>query len=268
MLDTIGKKRASALLQSDIIPTYMGGPIKDYSAIGLTRQKADTLASLPHRIILTKDELGQIPLMGFLEALQNLERLLGYRAYVEWAMRFEDGKPCFYILQIARADFKGGLIDFATIPNPIFTGHSVYGFLQNQNFPAIVYCPSDWAVSMLHEFDTAHPEGYVLLYNSSLKYGQIMGLESPLTISTVPHARVIVEIQNRTHARLPISHWAGQIEKTGKVFAVMEDTTHLPDRLKAQMTPYSDSGLLVYDGPVVVNASARQNRLVLSLPPT
>lgn len=259
-----GRNRISALLRSDVTVEYAVGPKRDYSAMGLVALADGILGTVSSRIILNNALLKAIPLQDFFNALQALEQRLGYRAYVEWAVRVENGKPRFTILQIARADLKGGIIDFDAIPNPIFSGHSVYGSVQNKTCPAIAYCSSLWDMDKLRDFDAAHPEGYVLLYNASLKYNQVMGNEGPLTISVIPNATAVIEIQDQVHARPPISHWAGQIEKTGKVFAVMADTTHLPEELRAKMTPHSNGGLLVYERPVVVNASAQQNKMVVS----
>jgi hypothetical protein len=236
--------------------------------MGLTgSQREGVLTVASHRILLEDDWLRQISLMDFLNALQTLEQCLGYRAYVEWALRFEEGQPRFYILQIARADFKGGFIDFASIPNPLFAGHSVYGFQRHHLCPAMVFLPFLDCVDDLRQFDAAHPEGYVLLYRASLKYNNEHTYADPLTIATIPHATAIIEIQDQVHSRLPISHWAGQIEKTGKVFAVMANTSFLPGELRDRMSRSPLSGLLVFDQPVVVNASPRQNKLVVSLKP-
>lgn len=261
-IDGRGSLRISSLLQTDqegyqTKPYYRGRSLADLHSRLVV---VDT-----NLLIIPNDVMNAIPMLDFLDRLKNLECILGYRAYVEWAVRIENGQPQFTILQIARADFKGDIIELEKIANPLFSAHSVYGFRKNERCSAVVYCSSLDDINNLCAFDAAHPEGYVLVYDGDLKYRGGPHSESPLTISVVPHAVAIYEKPGRGHMRLPISHWAGQIEKTGKIFGVMADT-ELPDSLRARMTSYQDSGLLAYDGPVIVNASARQGSSIVSLP--
>lgn len=262
-----GQKRISSLLRSDVIVKYIVGPKRDYSAMGLTdSQREGVLTAASHRIILADDLLKQIPLIDFLNALQTLEQRLGYRAYVEWALRFEDDQSRFYIVQVARAELSPVMIDFAAIPHAILSGHSVYGAAKDQVCPAIVYYEGG-DLNALYRFDQEHPQGYVLLYPASLKSRRDFRPSDVLPISAVRNAQAIIEVPNVTHAATPISHWRGQIEKSGKVFAVLADHTLLPPQIRAAMTQYADNITTIsLEQPVIVNASARQNRLVVSLP--
>ena len=82
--------------------------------------------------------------------------------------------------------------------------------------------------------------------------------DARLEYHQINNASVVIELPDAEHADNPISHWRGQLDLTQKLFGVLNGK-----RFDLDSWRKTNQGLIVYDDPVRVLASERQNRMIV-----
>lgn len=200
---------------------------------------------------------------SFFEMINAMEKELGSPQYFEWAMTVENGEPVYWINQIAEVSKKMDLLDFTDLGQVLFCGHTVTGSgIQTCDKVAVCWNPED--VRRLHEFNREN-SNYALIFSSRMTTAA-MSSYSPLTYADFSNATVFLEIQDTRHTGDPLSHLGGQLDMTGKFFAVLDYSGEFhPDwKLFESREKKLPDGFKIYDGSVRVISSERQNMLVMS----
>lgn len=209
-----------------------------------------------------KRDFAETNLTNFFEMIEQLEQRIGKSQYFEWAMTIEKHQPKFWILQIADIDKRLDIFDFGIKGEVFLSGHTVTGS-GDKICNKIVTCwnPSD--VAALYEFNQ-HNKDYVLVFSSRLTTCN-RGQADKLAYGDFSNASVLLEIQDAAHTGDPIAHLGGQLDMSGKFFAVLDySDENRPKWEKLKLKTIKEHGLEVYQDKVSVLASESQGKLIVS----
>jgi hypothetical protein len=257
-------KRGSVLVPRD--QRNLKPPTNYYGKAIIPKANRSGDSPAEYATISFEGDLGQdfkkINLTTFFEMIENLEKQIGNPQYFEWVMTIEGNEPKYWITQIADINKRADVLDFNVEGENIFFGFSVTG-TGNKNCTKIVYCKNPGDIALLRDFNKKNTN-YVLFFSSRLTTRALEGVDK-LNYNDFNNAAVLVEIPDAPHLEDPLAHLNGQLEMTGKFFAVLDSVQpnnwSLFGRLSKQ-----EGGLTVYPGQVSVLASASQNRLVINRP--
>ena len=193
-------------------------------------------------------------------AMGQMEQVFRKPQYFEWAMTVEAGKPAFWIVQIADVDKKLDLMDFENFGRVMFMGHTVTG-TGIKEASKVVNCWNPDDIDPLNRFNREN-KNYVLIFSSRLTSAG--GARNRLGYSDFSNASVFLEIQDAHHIGDPVAHLGGQLDMTGKLFAVLDyDAEVPPDWDLFSDGEQQEHDLPVYNGKIKVIGSERQNKLVV-----
>ncbi len=217
----------------------------------------DTSIDYPNDI---KQVLYDLNLTPVFSAMGRMEQTFGKPQYFEWAMTAENGKPAFWIVQIADVDKKLDLMDFENFGRVMFMGHTVTGTGIKES-SKIVNCWNPDDIYPLNRFNRENKD-YVLIFSSRLT--SVGGARDRLGYGDFSNASVFLEIQDAHHIGDPVAHLGGQLDMTGKLFAVLDyDAEVPPDWDLFRDGEQQEHDLPVYNGRIKVIGSERQNKLVV-----
>jgi len=254
--------RKSALLQTD--GTFLSGEYSSIAFFPATKyspaEVSPTYIRLEDSIRRTFEEIRLFPLF---EMMERMEEAFGRPQYFEWAMTLEDGKPRYWITQVADISKKLDMMDFEDLGDVLLMGHTVTGTGTKECY-RIANCWNPDDIDRLHEFNQRNVN-YVLLYPSRLTSSIVRREFRQLQYGDFNNASVFLEIQDANHSGDPVAHLGGQLDMTGKLFGVLDRDAEIPPQWdKFHAKEIEIGGLRVYDGKVRVIASERQNRIVVS----
>ena len=249
-------KRKSALLRTDsylgLNDSYSG---KAYHAPDKWTKGGVYRTSLDFKEAGLDDAFRELNLNPLFEMMKRMEDVFGKPQYFEWDMILENGKPKYWITQIADVNKKLDVMDFEDLGDIIFMGHTVTGTGVEECYK-IANCWNPDNIDPLYDFNQNHRD-YVLLFSSRLTTG---GGGGYLHYSAFSNASVFLEITGD-----PIAHSEGLLDITGKLFAVLDYHAEVPPQWdKFQEKVRDEGGISVYQGKVKVVASERQNKMVVS----
>jgi len=188
-------------------------------------------------------------------AMKKMERAFKKPQYFEWAMTAENGKPVFWIIQIADVDKKLDLVDFENSGEVIFTGHTVTGNgVKEASKIVVCYYPDD--VGQLDKFNKENKD-YILIYSGNLTCS-VWKKEKLLNYRNFSNASVLLEIQRSTHSENPLSHFDGQLDMTGKFFGVLYNDPKIPSGKYLEKIYFN-----VHQGNFKIIVSENQNKIVI-----
>ncbi len=220
---------------------------------------ADTSFDYPRDIDSTLHDLNLIP---FFENMTKMEKRFGKPQYFEWAMTVEQGKPVYWIIQIADVNKKLDIMDFGDFGTVLFMGHTVTGTgIKESSIIANCWNPDD--VARLHRFNKDNKD-YVLVFSSRMTSRG--GANIQLSYSDFSNASVFLEIQDAQHTGDPVAHLGGQLDMTGKLFGVLDYDAEVPPNW--DLYHNGEEGpdeLSVFRGKIKTIASERQNKMVVYL---
>jgi hypothetical protein len=205
------------------------------------------------------DDLNMIPLFQMME---DMEKRFAGPQYFEWALTIEDGKPRWWIAQIADIDLKLDSMDFDVNMKPIAEAHSVIG-TGDTVCNDVVHCWNQDDIRDLSQYNQEH-SGYVLVYPSRLTTLMARGYIRTLSYYDVSNAAVLIEIQDAKHSSDPIAHFGGQLDMTKKFFGVVNykgDVRPKWDNMPSRTRHLGE--LRIIEGAFRVISSEKQNRLVI-----
>lgn len=223
---------------------YLRGGV-EYKSMGLFRNKDFTNLSM----------------LPFFEMMSRMETVFGKPQYFEWAMTIENGKPKYWILQIADVNKKIDNIDFEDYGQVLFMAHTVTGSgIRNCNKIATCWNISD--IEALNKFNKKN-KGYILIYSSRLTTSNSDSAGN-FKYEDFSNAGVLLEIQDAPHSENPVSHFGGQVEVTRKLFGVLDYHAEVPpDFEELRLGQHDEEGLKVYEGEIKVVASEKKDKMVL-----
>lgn len=253
-------KRGSALLRTDRSGMSDGYSATAYFPSTSYRKQAEIAPTSIYLEGELRRAFGDINLLPLFSMTEKMESLMGKPQYFEWAMTFENGKPVYWITQIADVSKRLDLIDFENLGEVLLMGHTVTGSgIKECSKIANCWNPDD--VPRLNRFNETNKD-YVLLYSSRLTSAGV-GINRKLRYGDFSNASVFLEIQDAQHLGNPVAHLGGQLDLTGKLFAVLDYDAEVPPNWdKLHNGELDEEGLRVYQGDVKVVSSERQNRLV------
>lgn len=201
-----------------------------------------------------------VSLNDIFSSMASIERRLEIPQYVEWAVTIENGKPQWWLLQIADVHPKMDAVGFGD-ENIVLECQEVTGTGVKEAYK-IVTCQSSDDASRVAQFNKEN-KNYVLMYSSRMT----TDLNSRrLRYEDVSNASVFIEKVDGAHASSPISHWQGQLERTGKFLGVLDyHGANPPNWEKLEARKIEELGLEVYDHHVTVTASEKQDRMQVTL---
>lgn len=204
------------------------------------------------------DEVDLLPLF---EMMKRMEDAFGRPQYFEWAMTTSKGKPKYWMLQIADVDKKLDVLDFGDLGEVLFSGHSVTGS-GIKECDKIAYCIDYWQIESLRKFNQRNND-YVLLYSGKLTKGAPV---AEMNYEHYSNASVFIESPDSFHDEEPIDHLRGQMDLTGKLFAILDrGSVRMQQWRKFKTRLINENELQVYRGKVRIIGSEMQNRLVVSV---
>ena len=193
-------------------------------------------------------------------AMGQMEQTFKKPQYFEWAMTVENGKPVFWIIQIADVDKKLDLMDFENFGKVMFMGYTVTG-TGIKEASKIVKCWNPDDIDRLNRFNRGNKD-YVLIFSSRLT--SLDGARSHLGYGDFSNASVFLEIQDAHHMGDPVAHLGGQLDMTGKLFGVLDYDAEVPPAWDLfRKDEQEEEELQVYQGKIKVIGSERQNKLVV-----
>lgn len=217
----------------------------DYKSMGLFRDKGFSNLNMP----------------PFFEMISQMEAVFAKPQYFEWAMTIEEGKPKYWILQIADVNKKIDNIDFEGYGQVLFMAHTVIGS-GIRNCDKIVACLNTSDIKALNEFNRKN-KGYILIYPSRFTTSN-SDYAGNFRYENFSNAGVLLEIQDAPHSENPVSHFGGQVEITRKLFGVLDYHAKVPpDFDKLRLGQCDEGGLRVYRGQIKVVASEEKGKMVL-----
>ncbi len=201
-----------------------------------------------------------LKLLPFFDMMKRMEDAFATPQYFEWAVTVEEGKPQWYILQIADVAPKTDIFEFGADGDVIFDCHTVTGSGMTEA-TKIFNCWNPDDVGPLYEFNQ-HNDGYVLLFSSRLTTEGALGRIRQLEYADFSNASVFVEIQDAVHTGDPVAHLGGQLDETGKLFGVLNfNSHHSPNFDLLRSREQDEYGSRVYQGKVKAIASEAQDRM-------
>lgn len=204
--------------------------------------------------------LNSVNFLPVFSSMQQMEQIFGKPQYFEWAMTTEAGRPVFWIVQIADVNQNVDSMEFGNFGHVMFEGHTVTGTGEKEA-TKIVDCWNSTDIDALHQFNQ-HNQGYVLLFSSRVT--RRVGTDRKLGYSDFSNASVFLEIQDAHHVGDPVAHLGGQLDMTGKLFAVLDyDAENPPDFDMFHKRGQTEDGLRVFHGQIKVIASEKKNRMVV-----
>lgn len=193
-------------------------------------------------------------------AMGQMEQTFKKPQYFEWAMTVENGKPVFWIIQIADVDKKLDLMDFENFGKVMFMGYTVTG-TGIKEASKIVKCWNPDDIDRLNRFNRGNKD-YILIFSSRLT--SLDGARSHLGYGDFSNASVFLEIQDAHHMGDPVAHLGGQLDMTGKLFGVLDYDAEVPPAWDLfRKDEQEEEELQVYQGKIKVIGSERQNKLVV-----
>lgn len=225
-----------------------------------------------------KSRYQEVNFLPFFENLQLLEDAFGKSQYVEFALTLEDSGSAFWITQIADANRKLDSFDFENSGTPFIEAENVTGSGVIEA-DTVVLCRNSGMLDQLKKFNDKE-RGYVLIYWANMiaggmsNYarrvgGERSGGERSLEYADLSNASVIIEIQNAAHGKDPISHFGGQMEASGKLFATtdmsMKDMDFWDTWYSFWGGAKNEEILNVVSKNVRIVADEKQNRMVVTI---
>jgi hypothetical protein len=195
------------------------------------------------------------------EKIEKMEEAFKQPQYFEFATTLHEGKPRYWITQIADVDKKLDFFDFANLGKVVLEGKNVIGSdIRECNGIADCWNPSD--IPNLYKFNQANTD-YILVFSS--RCSSSINRESRLHYSDFSNASVLLEIEDARHVDGDIvSHLGGQANVAGKLAATLNfEGETIPQLNYLRAKQQVQNGLSVYPGRYKVTASERQNRLVV-----
>lgn len=255
--------RRSALLKTD---RDLGGYNTDFMGLGFVEGNEFQAAHVHHGCLNFSAEintaLGSLNLLPLFDMMDQMEKAFAAPQYFEWALTFEADTPVFWITQIA--DVLPGADDLRinTGGQTVFTGHSVVG-TGVVSCDTVVVCSNSRSIPALAAFNEQQQD-YILVYNSSLT--SAAGVDGvKLQYHHFNNASVLLEQQNIQHTGDPIAHFGGQLDMAKKLFAVLDSRFDQNWDLLQRLSGGEDEGLQIYTGALRVQASERENQLLVEL---
>jgi hypothetical protein len=254
ILDGWQERRASALLG---INFEVNTDDWRYRPQGLVFNRAAEPSDSVENVSLSSDcdidRLADVNLFPVFDMMGRMENEFGKPQYFEWAMTLSERNPKYWLLQIADVDKNLDVMDFGDVGKILFSGHSVIG-TGVKDCTGISYCwnPDDvWSVSKFNEAN----KNYVLIYSSHL--ASSMAGRYRLEYIHINNASVLLCLHSASHGSGLTGHFEGQLDMTGKFFAVVEGSS-----LGLLEAAFERSNF--YDRPVRVISSEKQNRLLVT----
>ncbi len=255
-------RRRSALLRTDHdFPMFNRG---SYSAKAFLRGDRNGACNcsltFDDEILRGLEDLDMSPLF---EMMKRMEDSFGKPQYFEWAMTLENGKPVYWITQVADVSKKLDTFDFEDLGGILFTGHTITGSgIKTCCKIADCWNPDD--VEPLYNFNQQN-ENYVLLFSSRMTTAALSAHIRSIRYRDFSNASVLLEIQDARHLGDTVSHLGGQAAVTGKFVGVLDyDADPPPQWDKVRAKEIDEYGMRVYQGKLKVIASEKQNKMVVS----
>lgn len=198
-------------------------------------------------------------------SMEKMEQTFKKPQYFEWAMTAENGKPVFWIIQIADVEKKLDLMDFENSGDVMFMGHSVIG-TGIKEASKIIVCYSPYDLDLLNRFNKNNKD-YVLIFSSELITLNGKAGKERLNYEDFSNASVILELQDeKIHQGSPLSHFGGQLDMTGKLFGVYDDDSKIYspwDLYEGVGQSEQEDGLRFYEGNFKIKCSEKENKIVI-----
>ena len=141
----------------------------------------------------------------------------------------------------------------------MFMGHTVTG-TGIKEATKIVHCYDPDFIYQLSQFNRTNT-GYVLIFPSSLTSGRVI---ERVNYKVFSNASVFLERQDVMHIGDPVAHLDGQLDMTGKLFAVLDYDEATPlDWNLFHDGEQEENALPVCNGKFKIIGSERQNMLVI-----
>ncbi len=201
-----------------------------------------------------------VHLKPFFEGIARLQELCGKPQYFEWSGVKRGKKFEITILQIADFSPKIDFFEFPKNPeNVVATARYVRG-TNRVRCNSLVHVISEKGTGELAEYNRTH-QNYAVFYGSRLI------LSKQLKFEDLSNASVLFEFQNTT-GRMgdPAEHFMGRLDLTRKIFLVNDWVDFEQLEQKAKIQPGYD-GLIVFEAPILVTASERQQKAIVELIP-
>ena len=179
----------------------------------------------------------EIDLSDLFSRLKQLESGLGSPQYVEWAFTIEDGKPVFWIIQIADVDVETDWVEFSEFDGEMMLSALAYAGNGERLCQNIVLCSTEDELESLEQYNRDH-SGYILVYSSMLvNSGKVRGPDEEedylgkLKFKHFSNAAVVIESADLAHSKEPLEHFSrGLMDSVGMFFGVL-DTESIADKV-------------------------------------
>ncbi len=264
LFDYILEKREISIqrgLDAYDIPSLLTFDMDGFSYAPYSASRKHFLGEMVHD---PQVDLPNLNFSTFFEMMQEMETVFGKPQYLEWALTSFDGKPSYWLLQIADIDRKTDIFDFSGHGEPLFSAYAVTGSgIVNSEF--MIDCFNPQGIPRLREFNQTHA-GYVLLYADRLS-SSLAGKDfGTISYEDFSNAAVLLAYggSGLHSAGESIGHIGGLAAVTGKLFGVLNPLAEIkPNWEVFNDKEQEDVEMKTYRGDITTVASERQNKMII-----